>query len=101
MEQKFLKGLHQEYTKGSVDTAAVKTLQKLKEKNKTKDSVIETVDSTELKRYKELYPEAWAQVENIEAFQNLDPKEQDKVMLDFLSSGKSLPETPVIHHSDN
>lgn len=100
MEQKFSKGLHKEYVKGNVDTAAISTLQKLKEKTKLKDSLFATVDNAELERYKELYPEAWAQVENIEAFQNLDPKEQAKVMFEFFNNGQQRPENPIMHHLD-
>lgn len=102
MEQvpKFSKELHQEYVKGNVDSAAITTLQKLKAKLELKSNLFANQEQVELAHYRELYPEAWEQVENLEAFQDLDPKEQEKVMFEFFNNGKPRPENPIIHHLD-
>lgn len=101
MEQKFSKELHREYVKGNVDTAAINTLQKLKQKLELKNNLFAGPDAAEFERYKELYPEAWEQLQNLEAFQRLDPAEQAKVSFEFFNNGQQRPENPIIHHLDN
>lgn len=103
MEQapNFSKQLHHEYMAGKVDNHAITTLQKLKEKLKLKGDLFEDRHKAELEQYREWFPDAWAQVENLEAYQALTPQEQAKVMFEFFNNGKQRPENPIIRHLDN
>ncbi len=94
----FSQELHRQYEKGEINRHAVSTLQRLKEKLELKHHLFRAQEEQELERYKQLYPEAWEQVENLEAFQNLTPLQQKEVMYEILNNGMKRPKNPVIHH---
>lgn len=94
----FSQELHRKYEKGEIDRGAVSTLQHLKEKLELKHHLFREQEEQALERYKQQYPDAWAQVENLEAFQNLTPLQQKEVMYEILNNGMKRPKNPVIHH---
>ena len=94
----FSQELHRKYEKGEIDRGAVHTLQRLKDKLELKHHLFREQEEQDLERYKQLYPDAWEQVENLDAFQELTPLQQKKVMFEILNNGMKRPEKPVIHH---
>lgn len=96
----FSQDLHKKYEKGEADRGAINTLMNLRAKLALKGDLFKEQETRELEQYKQLYPDVWEQVENLDAFQELTPLQQKKVMFEILNNGMKRPDekNAIIHH---